>query len=192
MASFCECRLKITTEDEAFINDILAMDTSSQSKGLVGKLKALFNSISKRPPPIGLLDYLRPMPDELAKQVSNGYSGEKLAWRKWRDDNWGCGDYTEINASKTKPNQLLISFETIYGVPVTALQYAANARHFNFELKYSDLGNGVVGTANKKDRKEYEVNFERPPTENGIPEDLIHEFNLNKVFLEAQKWEAAS
>ncbi len=75
----------------------------------------------------------------------------------------------------------------MYGTPVPALQYAANERHFSFELKYCEVGSGLVGEATEKDYKAYFLTGERPPEEDGIPGDLSAEFNLNKVFAESQE-----
>ncbi len=75
----------------------------------------------------------------------------------------------------------MLHFPTDYSPPIAALQCGAGLHSFRFRLLYCEPGNGFCGIATESDHEEFEFTFERPPAEEGVPEELIALFGLNEM-----------
>jgi hypothetical protein len=103
----------------------------------------------------------------------------------WRLENWGCRHDVSYDFDRTSSTEMRVEFPTDYAPPVAALQHGAKQHGFRFRLLYCEPGNGFCGIATESARTEYELTFNGPPEDEGIPQELIDMFSLNELYDES-------
>ena len=182
MANYCSCVLEISSYDVSIIDRINSIRTLGPPKNFLDKFKSLFKGKEEKLN-IQLLQFLRPMPEYLFESLDDKSSDPE--WRKWRVENWGCPHDAEIDdCIRVNPNVIKIYFHTQYSPPLPALEYFAKKEDVEYRILHCELGNGWLGIAGTSENKDYEYSLDKPPSEEGIPDELIKEFNLVAAYEE--------
>ena len=137
----------------------------------------------------GFFHFLCPMPEnveELDIDVLPQLPNEPKSYF-WRLENWGCRHDISIGFEQIGDSELRSVFPIDYSPPVAALRHGAWSHRFRFRLLYCEPGNGFCGIATESDNVEYELTLDRPPTEDGIPSELIDDFSLYDRYEECQQ-----
>jgi hypothetical protein len=187
MPALCSNRLTIWSDAPETLVRICSA-AAPPSNSWLKKLAGKFGFQTTAPIKPGLFQFLCPMPKnvetldvQLLPQLRN-----KPKSYFWRLENWGCQHDIAIDFERTVkeklPEELRANFPTEYSPPVAALQHGAKLHGFRFRLLYCETGNGFCGIATESDNSEFELTFDRPPDEDGIPTELIEAFALNDLY----------
>ena len=131
---------------------------------------------------IGLMQYLLPMPEELEKTVTNGYSGESPEWRNWRKAHWGAPYDVGLEYCERKSDgEIEMRFTSYNGFLSTGLTNASKAHRFSFKLLYH-CDHGGVGHHTESDQVDFDFPGEMAPAEAGISKELIDAFDLEEQY----------
>lgn len=191
MPNLCDNRLTIWCDDSAMLTKICDAATPpviSMIDRLASKLG--FRSLPRSE--TGFLHFLHPMPanvEELDIEVLPQLSNQPKSYF-WRVENWGCQHDQLFEFERKSESELRAEFTTHYSPPVGALQHGATQYGFRFRLLYSETGGGFCGIATEVEHNEFEITFDRPPAEEGIPQELIETFELHEAYLEVAADEA--
>jgi hypothetical protein len=185
MPSLCDNRLTISSEDSQTLKKV----SDAAAPPVVSKLRQLAIRLGFAQAPrseTGFLHFLRPMPanvEELDIEVLPQLAHQPKSYF-WRLENWGCRNDWSFKFEQLSESELQANFKTHYSPPVAALQQGAAQHGFHFRLLYCESGAGFCGIATEAQNNEFEISFDRPPIEEGVPQELIDAFNLHELFLE--------
>lgn len=151
-----------------------------------------------------LLDFLSPMPEDLKVRAERreglseafanirkkaeqdpGISEEAATaelpdWWEWLMENWGCQDELfEIDLEASSPGELTLRFATVASAPIAAFRAGSTRLGFSFRLTYHD--GPSVGWATGDEHQDFDFHWELPPASQGIPQDIIDDFELDDV-----------
>lgn len=181
MANYCSNVLTIKSESSSLVDEFVKA-TTPPKRNFVSKVLNLQSGHK-----YGLLDFLKPMPDDLRETITNGYSGSEPEWRKWMVEHWGCAyDMAMDSTIRKSENEVQFKFHSMYAPPLEALNFGATNHGFSFRLVYCETGNQFAGIATEKDHKQFEFTFEVHPLEEGVPQEIIDEFELESIFDEVK------
>jgi thiol:disulfide interchange protein len=85
-----------------------------------------------------------------------------------------------MDVETTSPEELTLRFATEETAPVAALQAGSARLGFSFRLTYWDSHN--AGWATVEENQEVDYDYEQAPEAQGIPQDVIDDFQLNDVY----------
>lgn len=152
-----------------------------------------------------LLEFLNPMPEDLKLHAERkeglteafanirknaerdqGISEEAVNdvlpnWWRWLMEHWGCQrepDGIDLHASS--PRELTLRFTTEVTAPVAAFRAGSARLGFSFRLTYWD--GQSAGWATGEEHQDVDYNYEQPPAGQGIPRDVIEDFQLDEVY----------
>jgi len=129
------------------------------------------------------MEYLLPMPEQLEKTVTNGYSGESPEWREWRIDNWGAPYDVGLEfCERIGDFEIKMRFTSYSGILTKGLTKASNTHGFRFNMLWH-CDHGAVGLCTESDYVDFEFPGEMTPAEAGIPRELIDAFDLNELYV---------
>ncbi len=188
MPNLCNNRLTITSDDPALLERICD-SVAPPSLALFDKLAIKFGFRMAPRSETGFLHFLRPMPanvEELDIEILPQLSHEPKSYF-WRVANWGCRHDFSYEFQRTNQTTLSCDFTTDYSPPVAALQYGAAHHSFCFRLLYCETGGGFCGIATESENNEFEITLDRPPKDEGIPQELIDAFRLEEAYQETGK-----
>ena len=186
MPSLCQNHLTIQCDSQETI-ELLIDSACVKPKSLGQRIKTAVWPTKNPAASTGFLEFLRPTPpnlDEVEIDIVQQLAHYPKSYH-WRLENWGCRNDFLLDSVERAGNRLKMEFPTDYSPPVKALQHGASRYGFRFRLLY--LGGEFCGLATKYDDQEYELSFDLPPAEAGIPQELIEHFNLNAVYQEMRQ-----
>ena len=186
MANYCGNVLTITSEDRALIDRMAAIANPPRPSAFSVTLGKLFGNNNQ--PVIGLLEFFMPMPEDLKATITNGYSGPTPAWYQWMVDNWGCAfDVAVDETNRISPDRVQFKFYSRYSAPVGAVTAGAERHGFRFRMIYCEPGNQFAGIVTEQGHTEYEFSFDVHPTDDGVPQEIVHEFDLTAIYEELRQ-----
>lgn len=182
MANYCRNRLTIVSEDSTFIDTLVEIVDPPKA----GFFSKLFHGKPVRD--YGLLGFMKPMPEELKKTITNGFSGEAPPWNKWMVDNWGCAYDVAVDETVRKsPTEIEFKFLSRYSPPVPAVAHGASTRGFQYRLVYCEPGSKFAGIATEAEHQEFVFSFDVHPRDEGVPQEIIDEFDLEEIYEEVKE-----
>ena len=188
MANYCGNVLNISSDDEQII-DRLMDATRFVETGFIARIAKPFFGSRDLNEHYGLLKFLRPMPLELKNLLSIGEKcdgGEIAPWYQWQLKNWGCAyDVAVEEANRICPNEVQFKFDSRYSPPIEAIAYGAKHHGFTFQLMYCETGNQFAGIASEKGHEEFNFSFDVHPLNEGVPQVIIDQFDLESAYEEA-------
>jgi hypothetical protein len=200
MPNWCECKLVVRSarpETIDFIEELVRRHGPRQPQGLdwrdllakrlrlvVAQARGLQSRGVARKDVL-LLEHFCPMPEALRVQAElvegNGWKGEEPEWRKWRVDHWGSAyEPLGIDSTRTTAGEIALHFETPWAAPLRAIRSGAARLDFDFRLTSWD--GESVGWATNHDEGNLICSLERLPEEQGIPRDIIEDFDLRGLY----------
>ena len=182
MGVYTETLLTIKSQDTDFMGRLFVA-ISHKPKPTV--IQNITNRLFRREHDctLGLMEYLLPMPEQLEKTVTNGYSGESPEWREWRIDNWGAPyDVALAYCERIGDSEIRMRFTSYNGILTTGLENASKIHGFDFSMLYH-CDHGGVGLCTQSDHAEYDFPGEVAPAAAGIPKELIETFDLNELYV---------
>lgn len=184
MADYCSNKLKLCSNDKQLI-DRLAATASPIKPSLLKRVQSLLFRSTASDERVGLLEFCRPMPPELAATITNGWSGPTPEWHSWRDQMWGCAYEPAFESvERPSPNELTLIFETRYTPPLAALKHGAKEHGFEYRLLYCAKGSQFSGISTESGDEEYGFTLDAHPKDEGVPEELIAQFRLDDYYRE--------
>ena len=185
MPNLCDNRLTIWCDDPATVSTILEAG-APPSISFLQKQGERFGFRQPSRSETGFLHFLHPVPpnvEELDIEVLPQLPNKPKSYF-WRLENWGCQNDLLFQFDQPSESELRADFTTHYSPPVAALQHGAAHHGFRFRLLYCETGGGFCGIATEAKNEEFEITFDRPPIEDGVPQELVDAFELNDVYLE--------
>lgn len=185
MPSLCDNRLTIWSDDLQTLRKV----SNGAAPPAVSKLQKLARRFGFGQAPrseTGFLHFLHPVPpnvEELDIEVLPQLPNKPKSYF-WRLENWGCQNDWLFQFEQSGDLELRAHFTTHYSPPVAALQHGAAQHGFRFRLLYCETGGGFCGIATEEKNEEFEITFDRPPIEDGVPQELVDAFELDEVYLE--------
>ena len=183
MPALCSNDLTIWCDDQKTI-ELLVESACVKPKSLGQRISTALWPAKSSLDSTGFLEFLRPTPpnlDEVEIEIAPQLAHYPKPYH-WRVENWGCRSDFLLDSVERAANELKMDFSTDYSPPVKALQHGAKRLGFRFSLLY--LGGEFCGLATESDNLEYELSYDLPPAEAGIPKELIDRFDLNTVYHE--------
>lgn len=181
----------VLTGDEAVVAwllDRVVADVSPPDTA-VRRVLAL---VGRRTTPVSgaapLLETLCPVPDEpVDPRDIDGFTGAlDRPWDWWwRVAYWGTADDLVLDGRSVvhrEPGEVHLSFVTTYAPPVTAVRTGGERLGFGFELEW--CGGEFCGLATPDGDQEWELPYDRPAQDVGIPRRLVDRFGLHDRYLE--------
>lgn len=182
MANYCGCVLNIRTGNAQTIDELIEVTTPPKS-GTLARLSTLIFGRTKLEGRYGLLEFMFPMPETLRSSITNGFSGPTPPWQQWQVDNWGCAyDVAVDSTNRLSPNEIQFRFASRYSPPIGAIEHGATKHAFQFRLVYCETGNQFAGIATENSHQLFEYSFEVHPRDEGVPEEIISEFDLDPIY----------
>ncbi len=199
MPNWCECKLVVRSarpETIDFIEELVQRHGPRQPQGLgwrevlakrlrlvVTQARGLQSRGVARKEVL-LLEHFCPMPEALRVQAEltegKGWQ-EEPEWRKWRVEHWGSAyEPLGIDSTRTTAEEIALRFETPWAAPLAAIRSGAARSGFDFRLTYWD--GESVGWATSQEEGSMICSLETAPEEQGIPRELIEEFDLRARF----------
>ena len=140
-------------------------------------------------------DFFLPCPQELKDvgDVSINHTNEQLVekygysdWYSWSLDKWGCKwncdaqdwrveDYDDDNLS------MRFWFDSPWGPPTELYKFISEQDDLNVFAHYHEEGMGFVGRFEYGEDESYEYDIEDLSSLDGIPEEIIDEWNLREM-----------
>ena len=182
MGVYTDTLLTIKSQDADFM-ERLFVAVSPKPKPTA--IQSIANMVFQREPDrsLGLMEYLLPMPDQLEKTVTNGYSGNSPEWREWRIDNWGAPSDVALDYFERMSDfEIATRFTSYNGILTTGLANASKAHGFAFSMLYH-CDHGGVGRHTESEQIDFDFPGEVAPAEAGIPKELIEAFDLKKLYV---------
>jgi hypothetical protein len=207
MPNLCDCKVTIQSQDVTTIRTLqqvaknhgplrahkLPLSTRFRRRLLLVLAEMGFRP--RHPTTRGplLLEFLSPMPkdlelraerrDGLVEAFAKGAEfGDLPDWWRWLIENWGCQhEPLWIDVETPSPEELTLRFATEETAPVAALQAGSVRLGFSFRLTYWDGHH--AGWATVEENQEVAYDCAQAPAAQGIPQDLIDDFQLHDVYL---------
>ena len=179
MANYCGNMLAISSNNNSLIDELVEIANPPKIGFFAGLLGL------KPRHDCNLLGFFRPMPAELKKTITSCISGPNPPWWHWMVDNWGCAYDPAVESTDRKnDNEVEFRFYSRYSPPLEAIEYGAQLHKFDYRLVYCETGNQFAGIATNTSHKEFEYSFEMHPREEGVPQEIIDEFDLEPIYQE--------
>ena len=186
MPSLCQNDLTISCDSQETL-ELLIESACVKPESLGQRIRNVLWPEKNMSDSTGFLEFLCPTPPNL-EEVEINIAPQLAHYPKsyhWRLENWGCRNDFLLDSVERDGGKLKMDFPTDYSPPVKALQHGARIYEFRFRLLY--LGGEFCGVATESGDQDYELTSDRPPAEDGIPQELIERFNLNAVYQEMRQ-----
>jgi hypothetical protein len=181
MGVYVDSYLTITSGEKQFINNLFVTVLPKPKPGFLQDVK---NKLFRKEPEIamGLMEFLVPMPEQLEKTVTNGYSGTSPEWREWRLKHWGCPHDVALELCElANEHEIKMHFTSYGGDVINGLTNASKVHGFRFQMQYYN-DHGAVGHCTENGDTSFEFPGEQPPADAGIPDELNKLFDLNERY----------
>jgi len=146
-------------------------------------------------------DFFLPCPQELKDvgNVSFHHTNEELEkkygysdWYSWSVSNWGCKwncDAQDWNVEDYDEENLSIRFwfDSPWGPPTELYSFISQQEDLNVFANFHEEGMAFVGKFEYGDIEQYE--YSDLDSLDGIPDDIIEEWNLREMLEEQAEWE---